>query len=819
MVTPLDEAPRNLKDESAHSEHAADANNPDASPYDNLSFEEAEPLYLGKVEELSELVNRYYELHDRAKVMPVTVELNPLIQENNELVIKWRLLEDDIVDLANILGADYKITFNPEANKRLDYIPEDEPAESEAEPEAQAEAPQTEPEAPAEEQPEAPEEAPAEPVVEPEPEATAEPEATTSEEDRKKEAIALFLKENEALDGIRDEILAYIRDGGTDKTAQYKHLTKQFRQQDSKVGRLARNARLTYTNRKVPVPPQVDEPVPAPTSQTEAEPAAAAEATTVAEPEPTAEPELNPVDTAPEPEPAAESTAEPAPEPEPTPSENETESKSIYESLSIEELTDILAGLQKELARRTGVDSAATTVDTDQAQPDADDVADAENDTDSDAEDEADSAADSEKDVEGDVDSSVDADDTDSDTDADNGAPAGQSSTATASVAPDAIYPNPKNHPRHGELILDVANPGAGKQTDSKYDLTWDEYIKHRPGKGTYPDADGRARDAETEKFASDTSHREALVGENNYLDYDYASSKQSLSYYDTVNGVDNRNNLDADGKEKEASNFENLSITELARELARTKYHYHLVEGGKKDDLEESARIEAEIRAIAKAKYLEKAQNSGIQELIDNYEKEMDSFESMAERYLTAQLGDEALKKQSTIETVESEAVRAAAAAKEEAEKGTIKGNIKKWWKGVKGRFGVEVWEDGWNSSDDPELALNKDVTPEKTWAEKQEIKKDNRYKTIIGRAVVFAQSPKMQEIYQGGSVTWPIHKAELLRDYPDQFKEVDGGLEFKLVGPLNEEDQKRRTEAEDALKRLNTLKMETKETAEVGE
>ncbi len=318
----------------------------------------------------------------------------------------------------------------------------------------------------------------------------------------------------------------------------------------------------------------------------------------------------------------------------------------------------------------------------------------------------------------------------------------------------------PKDEHDGSETIITWADIRASKseqKPDKNGTLSWEEYVQFRPSKGTYPDKNGRARDAETNKFADPTSHRKALVGEEKYLDYNYEASRQSLDYYDKVNGIDN------EGKQFEAPDFSTLTLTELAKELALTQYQYHLTEGGKESDIEAAGTIEKEIREAAKALYLSKAKESGIQELIDNYEKEMEGFESMADRYLRAKLEDEALKT--------------------EAGKETFKSATKRWWSGVKNRFGVGHWDQGWNApADKAPASLNKDVVEEETWEEKQEKKKENRYKTIIGRSVVFAQSPKMERKYGGESLTWDIQKSELLRDYPDQFEEaVDGSLSLK--------------------------------------
>lgn len=336
------------------------------------------------------------------------------------------------------------------------------------------------------------------------------------------------------------------------------------------------------------------------------------------------------------------------------------------------------------------------------------------------------------------------------------------------------------------DLRREAGMTTSQQKPDKDGRITWDEYKSLRPGEGVYPDKSGRARDAKTGQFADPTEHRKALVGEEHYQDYDYVVSKQSQAYYDKLNNIENENN-----NQSEVLNYKKMPLTKLARELAEVQYKYHKIEGGKESDLEEAGQIEKEIREAALKQYRKKAKASGDPELINNYENEMENFESMADRFLRAKLEDEILKTQEGKET--------------------LKSATKRWWSGVKNRFGVSHWEKNWNASDKKSAALHKDVVEDEPWEERERKKKENRYHTIIGRSVIFAQSPKTAG---REAVTWDIHKKELLRDYGDLIDERRGRLELKADSDsLSSEDKARRAEAQRQLEIMEKLRDRTKE------
>jgi cytochrome c556 len=221
---------------------------------------------------------------------------------------------------------------------------------------------------------------------------------------------------------------------------------------------------------------------------------------------------------------------------------------------------------------------------------------------------------------------------------------------------------------------------------------SFEDYIAHMEDKhpsegGIIPNGDN-FQDAKTGKFVSTQA----------YADYANARKNESIHYYDKQNGIDN------EGKVVEARNYTGMTIPELAREAGKVKY----TNPGDDEHIDPEL---AAIREIAKAKYLEMAQESGDEKALANYAENMEDFEALAGRF------EDKIREKDVVER----------------EPKGVREKVKAWWRKHKENYGGLAWAAAWVGTKYNGY-LDKGVEPEMEDDEANEIRKKNRKKIILG-------------------------------------------------------------------------------------
>lgn len=354
------------------------------------------------------------------------------------------------------------------------------------------------------------------------------------------------------------------------------------------------------------------------------------------------------------------------------------------------------------------------------------------------------------------------------------------------SPAEESAVESPEESPEESLEESSDTPKGDEAKEPKRFNLTPEEYLAERAARGgvlrtAAGFVDLRDEESKLRRFTTKQVYNEDIAGhELNPGDSPLTTPEELQARYNKIN------NIEPNGEVDNGPDYSKMTITELARELALTMSRYQIPAGEAAPKDGDVMGAEDAIRAAAKAKYLEAAENTQNQEHIDNYEEQMETFESMADRYLRAKLESDILHT--------------------EAGKETFKSTVKRWWSGVKNKFGVKKWQDDWlvPVTESPK-ALQKDVAPETPAVEREERQKVNRYNVILGHSVLFAQSPKLQNLYGNESLTWQVHAAELRRDLPNTLELVDDEVRQKAEGPLSDEDTK---QLEIANKRLEQIK-----------
>lgn len=319
------------------------------------------------------------------------------------------------------------------------------------------------------------------------------------------------------------------------------------------------------------------------------------------------------------------------------------------------------------------------------------------------------------------------------------------------------------------------------KQEDlpNRFDLTWEQWLEHRPKRGGVVRTDFGFKDltdenSHLEKFTTEEKYVNSIMGREWPKDVDYHPSEGAQPHYDQVGGIDNND------KVHDGPDYEKMTLVELARELGKTMYQYqHTGDGSEVTYDPEIPKLQKKIRDQAEKLYRKKDKQAGDQYLTDEraakaHEIDLASFEAMADRYLRTQLERDA-------ETAE-------------ASRDTYKKKFDRFWASTKSRFGVKHWEDGWNEPDKTNKALNKDVTEDMSEEEREEKQQKNRYNTILGRIATFAEARKEKKNKPSGfAETWKIHASEMARDFPKDYKLDKYGELVPLNDTVSEAAQKR--------------------------